>query len=79
MHIEGPGSLLPTRTSISAVRTTHPVTSVAQAFDRILRRETSVQLSVMFRIKSALHVALDLDLLPTKFKLALAAGHTGTN
>jgi hypothetical protein len=34
---------------------------------------------VMLRTRFAVHVALDLDLLPTKLKLALAAGHTGTN
>jgi hypothetical protein len=79
MHVERPGNLLPTRTSISAVRATHPVASVAQALDSVLRRETSVQLSVMFRTRFAVHVALDLDLLPTEFKLAPAAGHTGTD
>jgi hypothetical protein len=36
-------------------------------------------LSVMFRTRFAVHVALNLDLLPTKFKLAPAAGHTGTD
>jgi hypothetical protein len=79
MRVERPGNLLPTRTSISAVRTTHPVASVAQALDSVLRRETSVQLSVMFRNGFAIHATLDLDLLPTKLKLALAAGHTGIN
>jgi hypothetical protein len=77
MHVKGPGGVLPTRTSISAVFTAHPVTSVAQAFDLVLRCETSVQLSVDSQTGSTIRVPLDL--LPTKLVLALAACHTGTD